>query len=272
MASKAIGLILTTLLCTLAARAAAEKSIPDATKNLRKIDGFFPLYWDDESGKLLLEIGRWNQEFLYVASLPAGLGSNDVGLDRGLLSSPRVVAFERVGPRVLLIQKNYSFRASSDNPMEKRAVADSFAASVLWGFDVMAKDGERALVDATEFFQRDMVGASAALARTKQGAYKIDPKRSAFYLKRTKGFPKNSEIEVTLTLVGDEPGNYVEEVTRSRKPLRCGNTTRLFSFPRVGTHRAHSIRELDISTLHIGITRQPWAKIPISGSLSDTAW
>ena len=92
------------LTCSLCA--AGEKSIADATQNLRRIDGFFPLYWDDDSGKLLLEISRArNHEFLYVASLPAGLGSNDVGLDRGKLSEPRVVAFERVGPRVLLVQK-----------------------------------------------------------------------------------------------------------------------------------------------------------------------
>ena len=84
--------------------------------------------------------------------------------------------------------------------MEKRAVADSFATSVLWGFDIMARDGDRALVDATEFFERDMVGAGAALAEAKQGVYKIDPKRSAVFLDRTRGFPKNSEVEVTLTL------------------------------------------------------------------------
>src|SRR5450755_2803070 len=106
MPLKTIGLILGGFLCAVAGNAAPEKSISDATKNLRKIDGFFPLYWDDDSGKLLLEIGRWNQEFLYVASLPAGLGSNDVGLDRGRLSPPRVVIFERIGPRVLLVQKN----------------------------------------------------------------------------------------------------------------------------------------------------------------------
>jgi hypothetical protein len=171
------------------------------------------MYWDKAEGKLFLQIGGWNHEFLYIASLPAGLGSNDIGLDRGLLSGPRVVAFERVGPRVLLIEKNYRFRASSENPMEKRAVADSFATSVLWGFDVTATEGESVLVDASEFFLRDMVGAARAIQRTKQGAFRVDPKRCAFFLERTKNFPKNSEVEVTLTLVGDDPGRYVQEVT-----------------------------------------------------------
>ncbi len=192
--------------------AASPRSITDATKGFEKLDGFVPLYWDSGDGKMFLEISRWNREFLYMASLPAGLGSNDIGLDRGLLSGPRVVVFERVGPRVLLIEKNYAFRASSENPMEKRAVADSFASSVLWGFDVAAGEGESVLVDATDFLLRDMVGAGRAIQRAKQGNYRIDPKRCAFFLERTKNFPRNSEVEVTLTLTGDEPGRYVQEV------------------------------------------------------------
>jgi hypothetical protein len=205
-------LLAVTLLAAVQVQAAPPRTIAEATKDFEKFDGFVPIYWDKAEGKMFLQIARWNQEFLYIASLPAGLGSNDIGLDRGLLSEPRVVAFERVGPRVLLIEKNYRFRASSDNPMEKRAVADSFATSVLWGFDVAATDGATVLVDASEFFQRDNVGIARALQQTKQGAYRIDPKRCAFFLDRTKNFPKNSEVEVTLTLTGDEPGRYVRDV------------------------------------------------------------
>lgn len=205
--------LLLALLGVMRLEAAPPRTIAEATKGLQPLEGFVPMYWDKAEGKLFLQIGGWNHEFLYIASLPAGLGSNDIGLDRGLLSGPRVVAFERVGPRVLLIEKNYRFRASSENPMEKRAVADSFATSVLWGFDVTATEGESVLVDASEFFLRDMVGAARAIQRTKQGAFRVDPKRCAFFLERTKNFPKNSEVEVTLTLVGDDPGRYVQEVT-----------------------------------------------------------
>jgi hypothetical protein len=180
---------------------------------MRKIDGYVPLYWDETEGKMWLEIDHFNREFLYLASLPAGVGSNDIGLDRGLMTDPKVVAFERAGPRVLLIQKNYSFRSSSTNPMETRAVRDSFATSALWGFDVHAVDGEKALVDATSFFEHDFVGVATAMATTHQGAFTLDLSRCAFYLDRTKGFPSNSEVEVTLTFRGDHPGSYVREVT-----------------------------------------------------------
>src|ERR1700689_5066050 len=97
--------------------AAAPRTIADATKDFEKFDGFVPMYWDKAEGKMFLQIEHWNRELLYIASLPAGLGSNDIGLDRGLLSEPRVVAFEQIGPKVLLIEKNYRFRASSENAM-----------------------------------------------------------------------------------------------------------------------------------------------------------
>ncbi len=223
--------------------AAPPRTIADATKDLEKLDGFIPMYWDKAEGKIFLQITHWNREFLYIASLPAGLGSNDIGLDRGLLSEPRVVAFERIGPRVLLIEKNYRFRASSGNAMEKRAVADSFATSVLWGFDIAATDGDNVLVDASEFFARDNVGVGRALQQTKQGVYHVDPKRSAFFLERTKNFPKNSEVEITLTFTGDEPGRYVRELAPNPQALTLREHHSMIELPDSGfTPRAFDPR------------------------------
>jgi hypothetical protein len=175
-----------------------------------------------------------NREFLYIASLPAGLGSNDIGLDRGLMPEARVVAFERAGSRVLLIEKNYKFRSSSANPMEKRAVADSFAQSALWGFDIVAADGDRALVDASDFFLHDFIGVAKMIADAKQGSFRIDPKRCAFYLERTRGFPKNSEVEVTLTFSGDNPGNHVAEVAPSPESITLREHHSLVELPNDG--------------------------------------
>ena len=45
--------------------------------------GFFNIYWDARAGKVWLEIAKFDSEFLYVVSLAAGVGSNDIGLDRG---------------------------------------------------------------------------------------------------------------------------------------------------------------------------------------------
>jgi Met-zincin/Domain of unknown function (DUF5117) len=175
-------------------------SIDARTSGLQKIDGYFPLYWDERSGSLLVEIPRLNAEFLFSTGLSAGLGSNDIGLDRGAGGGGRIVYFERVGPRVLLVQPNQSFRSSSPNPAERKSVEDSFAKSILWGFTVAGESNGRVLVDATDFLLRDVTNAGSAL---RPGNYRVDRTRSAFYLQNTKGFPKNTEIDMTLTFVNE---------------------------------------------------------------------
>ena len=113
-------------------------SIEEKTQSMQKIDGFFPMSWDDQTGKLWLEIARFDQEVLYVRGLSAGLGSNDIGLDRGQSGGTRIVSFHRIGPKVLMVQPNYAYRSSSEDFEEKRAVEEGFAKSILFGFKVEA--------------------------------------------------------------------------------------------------------------------------------------
>ncbi|HYP00953.1 MAG TPA: DUF5117 domain-containing protein, partial [Pyrinomonadaceae bacterium] len=188
-----------------------DKSIRTRVKGLQKLDGYVPLYWDAETGKLLMEIERFNSEFLYQVSLPTGVGSNPIGLDRGQLGSTNVVFFERTGQKVLMVRPNYRYRAITDNAQERRAVEESFARSVLWGFKVEATEDARVLVDATAFFMRDAHGVSETLRRANQGRFGLDESRSSFYLARTKNFPQNTEVETQLTFTGDEPGRLVRE-------------------------------------------------------------
>jgi hypothetical protein len=184
-------------------RPAAIPSIEDRTAGMRKIDGYFPMYWDNRTGSLLVEIPRFDTDFLFSTGLSAGLGSNDIGLDRGGGGQGRVVRFQRVGPRVLLVQSTESFRSSASNPRERQSVDESFAKSVLWGFTVAGETGGRVLVDATSFLLRDVYGASASL---RPGTWRLDPTRSAFYLPNTRGFPKNTEVDMTVTFVMDAAG------------------------------------------------------------------
>ena len=178
-------------------------TIDERTAGMQKLDGYFPLYWDERGGALYLEIPRFDADFLLSTGLAAGLGSNDIGLDRGQGGQGRIVRFERIGPKVLLTQSNESFRSSSSNPAERKSVEDSFAKSVLWGFTSAAESGGRALVDASDFLLRDIHGAGAAL---RPGTYRVDRARSAFYIPRTKAFPKNTEIEMILTFASDVAG------------------------------------------------------------------
>lgn len=191
------------------------KKIPTIAEKagaMERLAGYFPFYWDAKTGKIWLEIDKWNLEFLYLESLPAGIGSNDIGLDRGQAGRSHIVHFERSGPKVLLVADNYKFRAGNNDPDERRAVTESFAQSTLWGFEVAAENGKSVLVDATDFFLRDAHEVSDAIRRAKQGTFHLSASRSAIYLPATKNFPKNTEVEATLTFTGEDAGPWLQEV------------------------------------------------------------
>src|SRR5258706_5634976 len=81
------------------------------TSKLQKFDGYIPLYWDAENGKLLMQISRFGEELLYQSSLPAGVGSNPIGLDRGLLGQTQIGTVDRGGPKGRMTRTDYRFRA-----------------------------------------------------------------------------------------------------------------------------------------------------------------
>jgi hypothetical protein len=213
---------------------AKPSTITEKVAGMEKFPGYFPFYWDAKAGKVWLEIDKWNSEFLYVESLPAGIGSNDIGLDRGQLGQSYIVRFERTGPRVLLIASNYGFRANSDNADERRAVKDAFAESTLWGFEVAAEEGNRALVDATVFYLRDAHQVPNTLQRLQQGTFRLDPTRCAFYLANTKNFPQNTEVETTLTFTSEEPGPMVRQVTPNPQAITVREHTSFVELPPPG--------------------------------------
>ena len=203
----------------------ATPAVADRTASLQSMPGLLPLFWDASAGKLYLEIPHLDRfghsdDLLWTHSLPYGTGSNDLGLDRGQISEGVLVRFERFGPKILLVQRNTAFRSSSSDPAEQLSVRQSFPDSVLAGFKVEAADpvlegkAGPVLVDATDFFLRDVHGVADTLTRLQQGTYKLDPTRSAIALDDTKGFPKNTEVEAILSFTTDAPpkGEFVRDI------------------------------------------------------------
>ncbi|ERM83893.1 peptidase [Rhodonellum psychrophilum GCM71 = DSM 17998] len=180
-----------------------------------KNEGFIPFYTQEDKGKIFLEITDLEKEFLYVNSLAAGIGSNDIGLDRGQLGRTRIVEFRKAGNKLLLVHKNYDFRAYSDNPSEVKSVKDAFAESVLWGFEISEEEKGKILVDATTFYLQDAHQVAEKLGSARQGTYKTEPSRSAIYYPMTKNFPQNTEVEAMITLTGTPAGAYIRSVTPS---------------------------------------------------------
>ncbi|HEX7829878.1 MAG TPA: zinc-dependent metalloprotease [Thermoanaerobaculia bacterium] len=210
-----IALLLLTACATVPPPTAPPAAPPPPPKPaLQQFEGFVPLRWDEQNGKLLMEITRFNEEMIWQVSLASGVGSNPIGLDRGQLGATHLIRFERVGPRVLMVEPNTNYRAISNDSSERRAVEQSFASSILAGFKVEETTPRGVLVDATEFFLSDAHGVSRRLRETQQGNYALDRNRSAIYLARTKAFPKNTEVEATLTFsTNDNPGALIRGVT-----------------------------------------------------------
>ncbi|MBV1911821.1 MAG: zinc-dependent metalloprotease [Kangiellaceae bacterium] len=190
---------------------AAEVNLKSLTSKNKLHEGFVGHIYDDQNDKLYLKINNLESEFIYQSSLPQGLGSNDIGLDRGQLSEVRLVEFNRVGNKVFLTQKNTRYRAVSNNPKEVQSVEEAFASAILWSFPIVETNRHWLLVDASEFILQDSHGVSRKLASRKQGSYKLDKSRSAIYLPRTKSFPDNTELEASVTFTGDKPGNFVQQ-------------------------------------------------------------
>ncbi|QFT56754.1 zinc-dependent metalloprotease [Microbulbifer sp. THAF38] len=191
---------------------ARAEGIAEYTADMRKYSGYHNFYWDEDSGRVLLQIDTFERELLLLTGLAQGLGSNPVGLDRNQVGESRLVKFQRVGNKVLLHQVNAHYRAESENLAERRAVEEAFASSVLWGFEVLAQNDGATLVDFTPFLLSDQHGIGARLKQAEQGSYSVDKSKSAIFLPRTKNFPKNSEFEAQLTFSGSKPGKYLREV------------------------------------------------------------
>ena len=183
------------------------------TENFKAYNGFFTFYYDDSSDKIYLEISNLDKEFLYISSLSSGLGSNDIGLDRGQLGNERLVKFSKYGDKILLIQPNLRYRAVSENELEKRSVEQAFAKSVIYGFKIAEQKDNKYIVDFTSFLMEDRHGVAKRLKNSKQGSYKVDKSKSAIELERTKAFPENVEFEALLTFSGDAKGRLVSSVS-----------------------------------------------------------
>ncbi|GIU38657.1 periplasmic metalloprotease [Shewanella colwelliana] len=195
-----------------------------ATDNSSKIvkasqiaEGFINLFYEKQSGDLYLEANRLNQPFLLLTSLPHGVGSNDIGLDRGQLGFTRMVQFERHGPYLILKQLNTDYRASTDNAAEQRAVKEAFAESVLWRGKITP--GKRALVSINDLVVNDLHGISDVLEQTKQGSYRLDKEKSLILPEGVKSFERNSDVDVLLTFNAAKSGEQVAQVTPDGKHL-----------------------------------------------------
>lgn len=201
-------ILIVILLITSVSQAQFNRNNPE----YQPLRGFFKCFYDPSSDKLYMEVNKLDQEFLYVNSLSNGIGSNDLGLDRGQLGNERVVSFKKMGNKLFLIQPNLQYRALTENRLEKASVEQAFAKSVLFGFPIVEQYKGSYIIDLTPFVFQDSHEVAQTLRATQQGSYQLDISKSALNMERTKDFPKNLEVDVMLTFSGKSEGYNVNSV------------------------------------------------------------
>lgn len=215
-----------------------------------KHEGFFNFYYNENTDQISLEIDKLDVEFLYLSGISSGLGSNDIGIDRGQISGSKVVKFIKAGDKILLIQPNYNFRASSSNPDEVIAVEDAFAKSVLWSFKIKTHEDGKYLVDATDFLMQDALDISNRLKRSNAGVFKAEKSLSAINLARIKNFPFNTEFDVMLTFVGNPTGRGLSQVVPTTENITIGQHISFVQLLTTITSPENLIRARDILAGH----------------------
>jgi len=190
----------------------ATDNLESVLLNTQEMPGFIPLHWDGEEGRLYANISDIDGPFIYYNGLSHGLGSNDLGLDRGRLGDTFLVEFRRVGKKIFLTALNTKYTARSEDTQERRAVYEAFAESIIWGFTVIESSPDSLVIDLTDFALTDATGIADLLAARGEGTFSIDASRSAIYTPKTKSFPDNTEIDATLTFVGKSKGSILGTV------------------------------------------------------------
>ncbi|HUQ18799.1 MAG TPA: zinc-dependent metalloprotease [Gemmatimonadaceae bacterium] len=200
---------------------------------MERRDGFIPLYIDNKQGKLLLEIPRDSLRALMFVTLATGLGSNPIGLDRGSGGDSYVAQFDRNGDHVLVVFENWNYRSSAtDNPAHVRSVLEAFPPSTSGSLPIVAQEGGKLLVDATDFVMRDWNDVVGTLTANNEGTYSVARDRSSIYQPYTKAFPENTEIDVALTFATTgRPGQTVRQIVPDARSFTLRQHISLLPLP-----------------------------------------
>ena len=205
---------------------------------------------------------------LMFTGLATGLGSNPIGLDRGAGYDNYIARFDRNGERMLVVFENWNYRSSAtDNPAHVRTIAESFPPSTPGSLPIVAQEGSRTLVDATDFLMRDWNDVSGTLAQNNEGSYSVARDRSSVYRQYTRAFPENSEIDVALTFTTTaRPGQTVASIVPEGRSFTLRQHVSLLKLPDAG----FKPRVLDPRMGFFGITFKDYAQ-PIQDPL-EVRW
>lgn len=204
---------------------------------VESVEGFLPLELTDD-GKLIAILPKPDEDgtslrAIHVARVVSGLGSNPIGLDRGRGGDNRVLKFRITGNRVTAEAENTTFVATADSEEERRAVAESFARSILWSGKVLEETAEGVRVDVTELFLSDIMGLGEAMGEG-NGSFSLDKDRSMIAPGSILGFLDNTEIDTEVTFTSSKPGPEVRRTAPYPKAVTLSVHHTLARLPEEG--------------------------------------
>lgn len=212
------------LSCPLAAQA-APRPMGEVTAGLPRTEGLIPIYADAERGRVLMLLPAPDAEgvsgrYIHVASLRTGLGSAPIGLDKARLGPSRLLAFRRVGAKVVAEYENPRFRAVGAPAVEQASARDAFAPSMVWAGEILSVDPQgRILIDVSSFLTQDALGVVDALKGSGESGWSLSKDLSLADPAEAKAFPENVELEAIQTFVSETPGREVANITPDAKRM-----------------------------------------------------
>ena len=245
LSSCALGALLATAALAPAASAAqpaAASASPyaQAIAGLERKDGLVPVFVDKAKGRVLLQLPAPGADgvagrYLYQAGLRTGFGAASAGLDRGKLGDTQLLAFRRIGGKVLAEYENPRFRAVGASRDEQDSARNAFSTSIVWSAPILATATDGGLlIDVTSFLTRDIVGVADSLKRAGEAGYKLVPDLSMADVEKTKVFPENIELDAIETFASDTPGAEARDIAPDPKSITLGVHHSLVKLPEAG--------------------------------------
>lgn len=165
-------------------------------QGVQKVAGLLTLYYQQETGKIYLELTpeQLNKTYLCFISLESGLGQ--FGVVSGLDLNEFAFQWRRQQNRIQLVVPNLNFRTHPNDP-QSRSINRSVSDSVLYSLPILSihPETQNLFIDLTPLFSsdRDLSGLSNYLSYFFGTAYSLDVEKS--YIADVKSFPLNLEVE-----------------------------------------------------------------------------
>lgn len=193
---------------------------------------------DAKTGKIIATFPKAGSDgvsarYIYISQLETGLGSAPTELDFGAASNSRILAFRRIGKKVVADVENSKFITT--NPAEQQTTEHSFPSSPLWMGEVIKDlpDGSYQ-VDITGFLVRDDIGIPRVIKNIGGGEFRFVPELSAADPSFVKLFPKNVELAARITFRSDEPKEEMNNILPGDSTLSVVERHSLIALPDPG--------------------------------------